>query len=76
MRVNTCAAAPADARMSRKRVQLSDLDRKRFCQLADEHKNLPQDKLTALLQAQLDKPDQPKLSVEYHSFLLFNGFSQ
>ena len=43
--------------MSRKRVQLSDLDRKKICQLAHEHKLLSQDKLTALLQTQLNKPE-------------------
>ena len=43
--------------MSRKRVQLSDLDRKKICQLAVEHKSLSQDKLTALLQTQLNKPE-------------------
>jgi len=43
--------------MSRKRLQLSDLDRKNICQLAVEHKSLSQDKLTALLQTQLNKPE-------------------
>ena len=42
--------------MSRKRVQLSDLDRKKICELAVEHESLSQDKLTALLQTQLNKP--------------------
>ncbi len=39
--------------MSRKRVQLSDLDRKKICELAAEHQSLSQDKLTALLQTQI-----------------------
>ena len=43
--------------MSRKRVQLSDLDRKKICELAVEHQSLSQDKLTAPLQTQLNKPE-------------------
>jgi len=42
--------------MSRKRVQLSDLDHKKICQPAVEHISLSPDKLTALLQTQLSKP--------------------
>ncbi len=49
--------------MSRKRVQLSDLDRKKICQLAVEHKSLSQDKLTALLQTQLNKPELARSTV-------------
>ncbi len=49
--------------MSRKRVQLSDLDRKKICQLAVEHKRLSQDKLTALLQTQLNKPELARSTV-------------
>jgi len=59
----TCSAALADAKMSRKRVQLSDLDRKKICQLAVEHKSLSQDKLTALLQTQLNKPELARSTV-------------
>ena len=61
---NTCVVAPADAKMSRKRVQLSDLDRKKICQLAHEHTLLSQDKLTALLQTQLNKPELALGTVE------------
>ena len=43
--------------MSQKRVQLSDLDRKKICELAVRHQSLSQDKLTALLQTQLNKPE-------------------
>lgn len=49
--------------MSRKRVQLSDLDRKKICHLSVEHKCLSQDKLTALLQVQLDKPELARSTV-------------
>lgn len=49
--------------MSRKRVQLSDLDRKQICQLAAENLSLSQDKLTALLQVQLNKPDLARSTV-------------
>ena len=51
------SCSPADARLSRKRVQLTNLDRKKICQLAVEHETLSQDKLTALLQNQLNKPE-------------------
>ncbi len=53
LRAHACLAAPADAGKSRKQVQLSDLQRKKICHLAVEHKSLPHDKLTALLQQQL-----------------------
>lgn len=49
--------------MSRKRVQLSDLDRKKICELAVEHQSLSQDKLTALLQTQLNKPELARSTV-------------
>ena len=53
LRAHACLAAPADAEKSRKQVQLSDLQRKKICHLAVEHKSLLHDKLTALLQQQL-----------------------
>jgi len=44
-------------------VQLSDLHRKTICQLADEHKSLSQDKLNALLQTPLNKPELARSTV-------------
>ncbi len=48
IRAHAGLAAPADAGMPRKRVQLSDLDLNNICQLAVEHQNLSQDKLKGL----------------------------
>ncbi len=49
--------------MSRKRVQLSDLDRKKICELAVELQSLSQDKLTALLQTRINKPELARSTV-------------
>ena len=66
----------ADARMSRKRVQLSNLDRKKICQLAVEHGvNLSQDKLTVLLQNQLNNPAVVLMRLSKPHYCVMQGSS-